>query len=73
MYAFNKVCNNIAASYLKVGGDSMSAIRFWVMDKGNLPHFPYIFRKPEPLVTDFNTFTCSIIGALLFVEVHRIK
>ena len=33
---------NISASYLKVGDESMSAIRFQTKVKGNLPHLPYI-------------------------------
>ena len=44
---FNEAFMNIAASYLKVGGESMSAIRFWVTVKGDLPHLYYIFWKPE--------------------------
>ena len=52
---FNTTCMNIAASFLKVGDDSMSAIRFRTTAKGNLPHLSYIFRKPEPLSTEFKT------------------
>ena len=48
---FNVACNNIAASSLKVGYESMSAIRFRTTAKGSLPHLSYIFRKPEPLGT----------------------
>ena len=32
---FNKAWKNIAASYLKVGNESMSAIRFWTTEKGD--------------------------------------
>ena len=35
---FNAACKNIDASFLKVGGDSMSAIRFQTIVKGNLTH-----------------------------------
>ena len=35
---FNTAYKNIAASFLKVGDESMSAIRFRTMAKGNLPH-----------------------------------
>ena len=49
---FNTACKNIAASFLKVGDESMSAIRFWTTAKGNLPHLSYIFRKPDPLGTE---------------------
>ena len=46
---YNEACNDISAIYLKVGDESMSAIRFWTTVKGDLPHLYYIFWKPEPL------------------------
>ena len=70
---FNTACKNIAASFLKVGDESMSEIRFRTTEKGNLPHLSYIFRKPEPLGTKFKTVVCSVTGALLFIEVQRGK
>ena len=58
-------CKNIAASFLKVGDESISAIRFRTTAKGNLPHLFYILRKPEPLETEFNTVAFSVTGDLL--------
>ena len=52
---FNIACKNIAASFLKVGDESMSEIRFRAIAKGNLTHLSYIFRNPDPLRTEFNT------------------
>ena len=52
---FNELCSNIAASYHKVGDESMSAIRFCKTLKGDLLHLSYIFRKPEALGADFKT------------------
>ena len=49
IYGFNTACKNIAASFLKVGGESMSEIRVRTTAKGKLPHLSYIFRKPETL------------------------
>ena len=43
---FNEACKNIATSYLKVGDESMSKIRFRTTEKGNLPHLSYTFRNP---------------------------
>ena len=71
--AFNTACKNIPASFLKVGDESMSAIRFRTTAKGNLSHLSYIFRKPEPLGADFKTVACSVTGALLFIKVQRGK
>ena len=61
------------ASILKVGDESMSAICFRTTAKGNLPHFSYTFRKPEPLGTEFKKVACSVTGALLLIEVQRGK
>ena len=61
------------SQFLKLGDESMSAIRFWTTAKGNLPHLSYIFRKPEPLGTKFKTVACSVTGALIFNEVQRGK
>ena len=58
---FNEAYNNIAAGYLKVVGDSMSAIRFLVTVKGELPHLSYISRYQEPWEADFKTVACSAI------------
>ena len=56
-----------------MGDESMSAIMFRTTSKGNLPHLSYIFRKPEPLGTEFKTVACSVTGELLFIEVQRGK
>ena len=69
----NEACNNISASYMKVGDESMSAIRFWTTAKGNLPHLSYIFRKPEQLGTYFKTVTCYVTTDLLLIEVQMGK
>ena len=55
IFGFNEARSNIAASYLRLGGDSMSAIPFHTTSKEDLPHFFNIFRNPEPFGTDFNT------------------
>ena len=70
---FNAVCKNISASFLKVGDESMSTIRFRTTAKGNLPHLSYILRKPDPLGIEFKTVVCSFTGALLFIEFQRGK
>ena len=66
---FSESCKNIEASYLKVGDEFMSAIRFRTTAKENLLHLSYILRKPETPGTEFNTVACSITGVLLFIEV----
>ena len=70
---FNAACKNIAASFLKVRDESMSAIRFQTTARGNLPHLSYILRKSKPLGTEFKTFACYVTGDLVFIEVQRGK
>ena len=70
---FNAACDNIAAIFLKVGNESMSAIIFGRKEKGNLPHLSYIYRKSDSLGKEFKTVACYVTGALLFIEVHRGK
>ena len=49
IYGFNEALNNISDSYLKVGDESMSVIRFLTTEKGNLTHKYYIFRNLGPM------------------------
>ena len=67
---FNVACKSIATSYMKVGDESMSEIRFRTTAKGDLPYLSYIFRKSEPLVTEFRTAICYVTGDLLFNDVQ---
>ena len=64
-------CKNIDASFLRVGGESMSEIRFRTTAKGNLLNLSYIFRKPDPLETEFNKVSCSVTGTFLLIEFQR--
>ena len=73
IYGFNEARKNISDGYLKVGYESMSAISFWTTAKGNLPHLSNIFRNPDPLGIEFNTVAYYVIGALLFIEIHRLN
>ena len=43
----NWSCNNIAACYIKVEDDSMSAIFYKMESKGNLSNMSYILRNPD--------------------------
>ena len=51
----------------------MSAIRFRTTPKGDLPHYSYIFRKPEPLGTEMKNVTCSRLGMMLHLEIKKGK
>ena len=51
----------------------MSDIRFRTTSNGNLTHFSYILRKPEPLVTFFNTRAYYDSGDLILIYKYRGK
>ena len=70
---FNEECKNIAYSYLKVGDESMSEIRFQTTEKGKLPHLSYSFRKMKPLGEEFKTVTYSVTGYFILIEIWRGK
>ena len=57
----------------KTADESWSALRFRTTPKGDLPHYSYIFRKPEPLGTETNNLTCSRLGAMLHLDIQKGK
>ena len=65
IYGFNEACNNIAISYLKVGDESTSAIRFWITVKGDLRHLSYILFNLQTLGKEFKKVDCYFTWALL--------
>ena len=66
---FNKACNIIAASYLKVGYESIIASIFGLHWRVNCLTCPIFSPFPGPLGTDFNTVACYVTGVLLFLEI----
>ena len=70
---FNEACKNISDSYLKVGDESTSAIRFRTTAKGILHRLSYMLRKSEPLWTELKIVVFSVTGDLLFIEAHIVK
>ena len=70
---FNKSCNIIVSIYLKVGDLSTSAISFCTTSKGNLPHFSYIFCKPELLGSRIKIVVCCINGYMILLEIKGAK
>ena len=49
---FNESRMHIDSGVEKMADESMSSIRFHTTPKGDLPHYTYIFRNPEPLGTE---------------------
>ena len=66
-HGFNEACKNIAASYMKVGYEYISVIRFWTTEEGDLPHLSYIFRNMEPLGIEFKEVYFYGKGAFIFI------
>ena len=46
---FNDSHRQISSGVEKKADESISAIQFCATPKGDLPHYSYIFRNPEPL------------------------
>ena len=57
----------------KTADEPMSAIRFRTTPKGDFPHYPYIFSKPDPLGTELNNVACSRLGTMLHLEIQKGK
>ena len=61
----------IVASVFIVGDELMSAIRFWNIEKGNLPILHHILCSTETLGTDFKCMMCSGTRMFLFWDIQR--
>ena len=69
----NELRRQIASGKEKTADESMSSIRFRTTPKGDLPHYSYIFRKPEPLGTEMKNVACSRLGTMLHLEIQKGK
>ena len=70
---FNESRRKIPSEKEKTADESMSAIRFHTTPKGDLLHYSYIFRKPEPLGTDVKNVACSRLGTMLHLYIQKGK
>ena len=61
----------IASGVGKTADELMSAIIFFTTPKGDLPHYSYNFRKPEPLGIEINNVVCSKVGMVLRLETQK--
>ena len=39
--------------------------------KGDLPHYSYIYRNPEPLGMEIKNLACSRLGTMLYLEIQK--
>ena len=70
---FNESPRQISLEREKTADESMSAIRFRTTPKGDLPHYSYIFRKPDSLGTEMKNVACSRWGTMLHLEIQKGK
>jgi hypothetical protein len=63
----------VCASYIKVHDETMCAWKPRKNKTGGLPNISFIFRKPEPLGTEFKSACCPTTGIMLFLEIQRGK
>ena len=69
----NELRRQIASGREKTADESMRAIRFRTTPKQDLPHYSYIFRKPETLGTEMNNVACSRLGTMLHLKIQKGK
>ena len=50
---------------------SMSVIQFVTTPKGDLPHYSYIFSKPEPLGKEMKNVAFSRLGTMLNLDIQK--
>ena len=70
---FNKSRRQIASGKEKPTDETMSAIKFHTPPKGDLPHYSYIFRKPESLGTQMENVAYSRLRTMLHLEIQKYK
>ena len=70
---FNESCKQISSQEGKTADESMRAIQFCSIPKGDLPHYSYIFIKPESLWTEINNVACSRLGGMLHLDIQKGK
>ena len=63
---FNVVCNNIYASYMKVGDESISSISFQTKEKGILPHLLYIFATQK--LVSFSSLSFLFYSVAIYLD-----
>ena len=70
---FTKSHRQIDSGVEKKEDELMSAIKFRTTPKVDLPHYSYIFRKPEPLGIEMNNVECSGLGKMLHLDIQKGK
>ena len=68
---FNESRRQIDSRVEKTEDESMSAIQFFTTPKVDLPHYSYIFRKPDPLGTDMKNVACLRLGMMLHLDIQK--
>jgi hypothetical protein len=69
---FNDVrLNKTTTSLWDILDDSMSSYCPRTTTTGSLPNISFIFRKPEPLGTEFKCAACPLIGTMKCLEIQR--
>ena len=70
---FNDSNRQIASGVVKTAGESMGDISFRITPKGDLPHYYYTLRDPDPLGTEIKNVAFSRLGTMLHLEIQKEK
>ena len=49
----------------------METIQLWSIPRGEITHYSFIFRNPEPLGKEFKNISIPNLGAALFLHVSH--
>ena len=49
----------------------METIQLWIIQRGEITHYSFIFRNTEPLVTEFKNMSRSNLGATLYLHIKK--
>ena len=70
---FSKPRKHISSGVVENADESISAIHFCITPKEYLPHYSYIFRKPDPLGTVIKNVACYRLGTMLYLGIQKGK
>ena len=70
---FNESRGKIASGVEKTVDELISAILFRTTPKGDLMHYSFIFRNPDPLGKEMKNVACSRLGTMLHLEILKRK
>ena len=73
IYGFSELRRQISYGVGKTADALMSAMRFCTTPKEYLPHYSYIFMRPEPLGIETKNMDFYMLGTMLQLDIQQGK